>query len=55
MAGYQEYNDENELIMDFRRHWADPETQRRLPSYIFNSLLDDAILTVVSDVRTRFI
>lgn len=50
MSGaFHEYKDEQDLIRDFRQHWSNPENQRTLPNYIFHSLLDDAILSVVSE------
>lgn len=51
MSGYREYRDENDLLQDFRQHWANPENKRKLPPYIFNSLLDDVIMSIVADVH----
>lgn len=50
-SGYREYRDEEELMQDFRQHWADPENQQKLPQYVFNSLLDDVIFSVAAEMH----
>lgn len=48
---YREYQDENELLEDFRQHWADPENRRRLPQYVLDSLIDEVIFSVAAEVH----
>lgn len=50
-TAYREYRDEEELMEDFREHWANPETKRKLPQYIFSSLVDQVIFSVVAEVH----